>query len=94
MVGCVAAGRLVIEVAINLNNRRLIMKRILLLAMLVLAGCAHYDKPGATPQLLVSDRAQCDYEAEKATATNQSVMEYENIHAMCMQLKGYTLEKN
>lgn len=70
---------------------------LLLLPLFLLSACgdATYAKPGASPTDAEKAQNECDYEAEKATASMDnpflSGQEEFNISNRCMQVKGYRM---
>ena len=61
-------------------------------AILLLAGCAPqlYAPPQYTQAQLQQDNAQCDFEANKATASEQSNwMNYVIVKQSCLKARGY-----
>jgi hypothetical protein len=67
---------------------------------LTLASCAMtWVKPGATPDMLRNDQAQCESEAAKSKATGanpdigQIGINVNQIERTCMRAKGWELQR-
>jgi uncharacterized protein YceK len=71
---------------------------LIVLAVLVLAGCAphvNWTKPGVSGEQFAHDAADCQYEGNKATATDPNMFAQlmaNNLAAQCMQARGYSRE--
>jgi hypothetical protein len=72
----------------------------IIIAGLTLASCAmSWVKPGATPDMLKTDLAQCQSEASNAKATGanpdigQIGINMNQIERTCMRAKGWELQK-
>lgn len=69
---------------------------LLVLLLLLLSGCGAggYAKPGVTQEEFERDLAQCEYEAELATAGIRSGLEqgqvFNRLVVKCMFARGYT----
>lgn len=70
-------------------------KRVVVVAVIGLAGCApaHWTKPGGTVAQFERDKAECLYEGNKATASDQNMfagLMANDLASQCLQLRGYT----
>ena len=74
------------------------MKWMLMVALLALAGCAprvNWSKPGVSGEQFARDAAECQYEGNKAVATDPNMFAQlmaNNLAAQCMQARGYSRE--
>lgn len=71
---------------------------LVVLAVIGLAGCAphvNWTKPGMTGEQFSHDAAECQYEGNKAMATDPNMFAQlmaNNLASQCMQARGYTRE--
>lgn len=77
------------------------MKRLAILACVLLAGCATgkwYSTKHSDPAQFEQDRRECEYDARKATVAIRSGIEagYEqgNLTRMCMETRGYVWKRD
>jgi len=75
-----------------------ISSKILLASItLALVGCTKYVNKNVSPEQARYDEMQCEYEADKATASVVSGISrgaaWANVQVGCMRLRGYHLER-